>query len=79
MPGKQAPPWEPIIKIIIKAVGIFHEDLYLGRQISLWKRELELVALLPPSWRTAGRGEGDGDGCGDTGIDIPSPENDFHV
>lgn len=77
VPGNRAPPREPIIKIIIKAVGIFHEGLYLRRQICLWKRELEWVATLPPSCRTAGRGEGDR--ARDTHTDIPGPENDFRV
>ena len=77
VPGNRAPPREPIIKIIIKAVGIFHQGLYLRRQICLWKRELEWVATLPPSCRTAGRGEGDR--ARDTHTDIPGPENDFRV
>ena len=75
--GTRAPAREPIIKILIKAVGIFHEGLCLRRQICLWKGELEWVAILPPSWRSSGRGEGDR--TRDTHIDIPGPEHDFRV
>lgn len=33
--GTHAPAREPTIKIIVRAVVIFHSGLYLGRQISL--------------------------------------------